>query len=404
MAVVLAAGLLLAQSSPTPTSSGDNSSVLVIEPDASPTPDPELAECQRSPFCHLRCLEGCEGLTGDGVCNDGGPGSETSECLLGTDCADCGKRAINMPPFPPSAPPMPPWPPHPPTVPGYEMWYVPGYSSSIPFVPCPPGIAANPEQFPDTLYLCADSCFIRAVGTMFASDNFCDDGVDAQEFGLCPIGTDCSDCGGRCIHLTLPPPSPPATPPPSPRPHPPSPEPSPPPPPAPEPPPPPTPAPPEPSPPPGFGDANSTLGIAAGTNGNGSRAQIHLLANLSAVLGAFLFVVTICLVSVCCWLRGGCGNAARLGRSMPSASRGKAKRKVLRVTRVMEFEEYDAQGGIETVSTSAEAGASKSEDIMEVVEDKEAAATAAQRMRDVDVESKGANVGDEKADKEHLAI
>ena len=41
---------------------------------------------------------------------------------------------------------------------------------------------------------------------------------------------------------------------------------------------------------------------------------------------------------------------------------------------------------------------------MEVVEDKEAAATAAQRMRDVDVESKGANVGDEKADKEHLAI
>ena len=152
-----------------------------------------------------------------------------------------------------------------------------------------------------------------------------------------------------------------------------------------------------------MGDANATsLGVGVGTDG--SRAQIHLLANLSAVLGAFLFVVTICLVSVCCWLRGGCGNAARLGRSMPSASRGKAKRKVLRVTRVMEFEEYDAQGGIETVSTSAEAGASKSEDIMEVVEDKEAAATAAQRMRDVDVESKGANVGDEKADKEHLAI
>ncbi len=37
------------------------------------------------------CSEECE-FTGDGECDDGGEGSVTSICALGTDCLDCGPR------------------------------------------------------------------------------------------------------------------------------------------------------------------------------------------------------------------------------------------------------------------------------------------------------------------------
>ena len=42
----------------------------------------------------------------NGVCDDGGPGSEHSYCNYGSDCADCGIRP--MPPPPPDYPSMPP--------------------------------------------------------------------------------------------------------------------------------------------------------------------------------------------------------------------------------------------------------------------------------------------------------
>ena len=51
------------------------------------------------------CTETCN-FASDGVCNDGGPGSEYSECSLGTDCTDCGV-------FEPVPPPMLPPPPYP---------------------------------------------------------------------------------------------------------------------------------------------------------------------------------------------------------------------------------------------------------------------------------------------------
>ena len=38
--------------------------------------------------------------TSDGVCDDGGPGAEWSDCPYGTDCRDCGPRCG------PSVPPM----------------------------------------------------------------------------------------------------------------------------------------------------------------------------------------------------------------------------------------------------------------------------------------------------------
>lgn len=50
----------------------------------------------------------------NGVCEDGGPGSTSSDCELGTDCSDCGKR---QKPYPPEAPPPHPSPPRPPPPP-----------------------------------------------------------------------------------------------------------------------------------------------------------------------------------------------------------------------------------------------------------------------------------------------
>jgi hypothetical protein len=35
----------------------------------------------------------CAGAGRDGVCDDGGPGSDYSVCQLGSDCSDCGPRA-----------------------------------------------------------------------------------------------------------------------------------------------------------------------------------------------------------------------------------------------------------------------------------------------------------------------
>ena len=42
------------------------------------------------------CTETCRHAS-DGVCDDGGSGSETSYCSLGSDCADCGARAQCLP-------------------------------------------------------------------------------------------------------------------------------------------------------------------------------------------------------------------------------------------------------------------------------------------------------------------
>jgi len=58
------------------------------------------------------CEEDCASnpaLSGDGICSDGGPGSEYLWCEEGHDCADCGVRAF----YPPSPPPPSPSPPPP---------------------------------------------------------------------------------------------------------------------------------------------------------------------------------------------------------------------------------------------------------------------------------------------------
>ena len=38
----------------------------------------------------LTCTNNCVGFASDGFCDDGGPGSISAKCALGTDCHDCG--------------------------------------------------------------------------------------------------------------------------------------------------------------------------------------------------------------------------------------------------------------------------------------------------------------------------
>jgi hypothetical protein len=83
------------------------------------------------------CNEECS-HSGDGVCNDGGPGARYSDCVYGTDCTDCGVR----------------------------VWTG----------------AGEP--------LCSNDC-------TYSADDGCDDGGPGAAFGLCEFGTDCMDCDAR---------------------------------------------------------------------------------------------------------------------------------------------------------------------------------------------------------------
>ena len=57
------------------------------------------------------------GWISDGVCDDGGPGSEYGLCVQGTDCDDCGGRVAPSPPPSPVLPPPSPDPVQPPPLP-----------------------------------------------------------------------------------------------------------------------------------------------------------------------------------------------------------------------------------------------------------------------------------------------
>ena len=99
------------------------------------------------------CTDACSQAS-SGICDDGGPGSEWSRCLYGTDCSDCGPRS-----------PLPPPPPYAPMI-----------------------------------RLCTDEC-------VYASNGDCSDGGPGAEFTSCEYGTDCTDCGFR-LRLLVPPPPP----------------------------------------------------------------------------------------------------------------------------------------------------------------------------------------------------
>ena len=77
-------------------------------------------------------------FSGDGACDDGGPGASFGDCTYGTDCQDCGPR----------------------------VWTG----------------AGDP--------ICGNDCGYRADGE-------CDDGGPGSQYDVCVLGTDCADCGPR---------------------------------------------------------------------------------------------------------------------------------------------------------------------------------------------------------------
>merc|ERR1712232_910273 len=80
---------------------------------------------------------GCENTcdhSNDGVCDDGGAGATYSDCIYGTDCADCGNRTG-----------------------------------------------------------CDDTC----TALDWTKDGNCDDGGEGSDYAGCDLGTDCEDCGVR---------------------------------------------------------------------------------------------------------------------------------------------------------------------------------------------------------------
>ncbi len=114
------------------------------EPETDPRPDPGPAP-EEGPGCSNDCA-----FSGDGTCDDGGPGSTFGACEFGTDCTDCGVR---------------------------------GGGGG--------GGGVDPEPPPSGDELCNDSC------PLFAADGACDDGGAGSLFPLCDLGTDCTDCGPR---------------------------------------------------------------------------------------------------------------------------------------------------------------------------------------------------------------
>ena len=48
----------------------------------------------------------------------------------------------------------------------------------------------DPDPDPDPAVSCTNTC-------SYAGDGDCDDGGPGSDFSLCPLGTDCTDCGPR---------------------------------------------------------------------------------------------------------------------------------------------------------------------------------------------------------------
>ena len=115
-------------------------------------PSPSMPPVPPGCSCNSSCVGNPE-YSGDGVCDDGGPGADYNECAYATDCLDCG----------PDCPPSPSMPPAP-----------PGCS-------CNSSCVGNPE---------------------YSGDGVCDDGGPGADYNECAYATDCLDCGPDCRGLS----------------------------------------------------------------------------------------------------------------------------------------------------------------------------------------------------------
>ena len=98
-------------------------------PPSPPPPSPSPQPPPPRPPIVYQCTNTCQ-FSANNQCDDGGSGSLFASCYFGSDCGDCGTRALYPSPPPPTAPPLPPCPPP----------YV--YPPSSPPLVCPPPLTA----------------------------------------------------------------------------------------------------------------------------------------------------------------------------------------------------------------------------------------------------------------------
>lgn len=158
-------------------------------------------------------------LTNNGRCEDGGDGSVSSICALGTDYGpdDCPVRTNAKPPSSPPSPPPPPPPlppsanprppPSPPALPPPPPPSPP--PPSLPPLP-PPSPPPSPPPKPPSSRVCSNYCRVMTTGGSYQNlhrDGSCDDGGTGSQSAQCALGTDCDDCGERFIYPPHPPPA-----------------------------------------------------------------------------------------------------------------------------------------------------------------------------------------------------
>ena len=167
------------------------------------------------------CTETC-GFSNDGGCDDGGPGASFSLCAFGTDCADCGPRALvnecevnnggcaqvfNDTPD------------------AFQCACNDGFLLNADGTNCDMLVNECENSNGDCAQVCTDfdvgfecSCnegfILNADGQtcdelpanavcsdacIWSADGSCDDGGPDADFSSCAFGTDCSDCGFRTL-------------------------------------------------------------------------------------------------------------------------------------------------------------------------------------------------------------
>lgn len=180
-------------------------------------PNPSGTIVAASSACFARLGGVLVSISGDGVCDDGGVGSNSSRCDLGTDYPDCPERYVTASP-PPSPPPLPPPPlcspppsPRPSTPP-------PSPAGSVALRPPPPPPSPPPSPLPSSppprpphapsASICVDDCVsLTAAGLVnLHHDGTCSDGGQGSSAAFCALGHDCGDCGRRQVYPPSPPP------------------------------------------------------------------------------------------------------------------------------------------------------------------------------------------------------
>ena len=69
-------------------------------------PSPSMPPLPPGCTCNSSCV-GNPQYSGDGVCDDGGPGADFNECAYATDCLDCGPDCLGLPAAPAPGAPAP---------------------------------------------------------------------------------------------------------------------------------------------------------------------------------------------------------------------------------------------------------------------------------------------------------